>query len=158
MNPFAKPLNKSSGMPQMGAAFAGWAQTITIFKINQIVTDGFVKNDNGAPYQFDQDGEFNEYDVYGQDWDQKAKPVTKVVFQGVIQPLSPKAIALKPEGQRAWTWLQIHCFAGSLNLTTNDRIIYNGSRYKVMAVLDYSLNNYIEYHVVRDYQNGGAEA
>ncbi len=109
----------------MGAAFAGWMKPITLIRITQSITDGLV-TDNEA----------------------------SITFQGTIQPLSPRMIALKPEGQRAWEWLQIHAFAGSLNLDDNDRISYNDKRFKVMATNDYSLNNYIEYHVVRDYENG----
>lgn len=114
-------LNQLSGMPQMSAAFDGWFVPITIDKVTQTVTAGLVTN-NLAP----------------------------VTFQGVIQPLSPRSLYLKPEGQRAFTWLQIHAIAGSLNLTSNDRIQYNGKFYKVMNSLDYSLNNYIEYHVIED--------
>ncbi len=112
----------TSGMPQVGGAFAGWQQTITMMKITQSVTDGLV-TDTSNPF----------------------------VFQGTIQPLSPKMIALKPEGQRAWEWLQVHCMAGCANLDTNDRVSYNGKIYKVMGQNDYSLNGFIEYHLVADF-------
>jgi hypothetical protein len=117
------PLNQTSGMPQMRAAFAGWAKPITLNKRVQNVTDGIINY-----------------------------TVTPYTFQGTIQPLSPKTIALKPEGQRAFTWLQIHALAGALNLDVDDQIVYNSQNYKIMAVLDYSLNNFIEYHAVQDYQ------
>ncbi len=107
-----KKINQISGMPQISAAFAGWETSITLVKITQTIVEGFV-----------QDAE------------------TEVTFKGVIQPLMPKAIALKPEGQRDWGWLMIHCFTGALNLSTNDKIIYNSQRYKVMAIRDYTLNN-----------------
>lgn len=116
-------INKLSGMPQMKAAFAGWQTKITLTQITEQVVQGLV--------------EITE---------------SQKTFIGTIQPLSAKAIALKPEGQRAFTWLQIHCTAGSLNLNVNDRIIYNDKKYKIMALLDYSLNNYIEYHACEDYQ------
>lgn len=90
----AKPLNQLSGMPQMSAAFSGWQKSITLLRIVQTVSDGGFVTDTP----------------------------TSVTFQGTIQPLSPKLIVLKPEGQRAWEWLQIHAFAGSLNLDNNDRI------------------------------------
>ena len=118
-----KPLNQISGMPQMSAAFSGWAKTITLNRRSQTVTDGLV-----------------------------SYAVTPFTFKGTIQPLSPKAIALKPEGQRAWPWLQIHALAGTLNLDVDDQIVYNGDIYKIMALLDYSLNNFIEYHAVHEYQ------
>lgn len=108
----------------MDAAFDGWMVEITLIVIKQKIVDGFTKLIE--------------------------MPVS---FQGTVQPLSPEAIALKPDGQRSWQWLQIHCFSGQLNLVTNDRIIFNGKKYKIMAELDYSLNNYIEYHAIQDYEN-----
>lgn len=112
-----------SGMPQMGAAFAGWTKKITLLRVAQTVVAGLVE--------------------------QSTLPFT---FEGTVQPLHPKEIELKPEGQRAWEWLQVHCLTGAGDLTTNDQVIYNGKTYKVMAVRDYSLNNYVEYHLAFDYQ------
>ena len=119
----ARPLNEISGMPQIAAAFQGWFQAITLVRRKQIVNFGLVQ------YQ-----------------DQS------VTFQGTIQPLSPKMIALKPEGQRAFTWLQIHAKAGTLNLDVDDRVVFAGKQFKIMALLDYSLNGFIEYHAIEEYQ------
>lgn len=119
----AKPLNQISGQPQMGRAFMGWMKNITLTRRrDSVVNDGLVVDSE-----------------------------EEITFKGVIQPLSARAIALKPDGQRAWQWLQIHCVAGT-NLRDNDQIIYNGQKYKVMATWDYSLNGYIEYHVVHDFK------
>ncbi|WP_299074738.1 hypothetical protein [uncultured Paraglaciecola sp.] len=119
----AKTLNNISGMPKMKAAFAGWFKSLTLQVVTQTIDEGFVTDD-----------------------------MESVTFKGTIQPLSKEELRLKPEGQRSWEWLQIHCLSGSLNLTTNDRICYNEKIYKVMALKDYSLNNYIEYHLVADYE------
>lgn len=143
-----RTLRDGSGMPQMGQAFAGWAKPITIIKRKQKVFDGFVTY--GAPTSFDQPG--SQWDLEGQSYDKIPDPITAISFSGTIQPLSPKAIALKPEGQRAWEWLQIHSFSGPLDLTTDDQIKYKLRNYKIMAVLDYSLNGYVEYHCIRDYK------
>lgn len=118
----AKPLNQLSGMPQMSAAFAGWFTKITIKQITETIVDGFVQT-----------------------------AATLVTFQGTIQPLAPNELKLKPEGQRHWEWLQIHCLTGTLNLLPGNKIIYADKQFKVMGVKDYRLNNYIEYHVVEDY-------
>lgn len=120
-----KTLNNYSGMPQMGAAFSGWLGLISIVKITQTELNGFVTDVQSNP----------------------------IIFKGTIQPLTAKEIVLKPEGQRAWGWLQIHCFSGNLNLVGNDRIIYKEKLYKVMNIWDYSLNNYIEYHIIQDFEN-----
>lgn len=118
-----KTIDQLSGMPQMSAAFEGWQMNITVVRITQTIVEGLSID--------------TEEQIY---------------FQGTIQPFAPKAIALKPEGQRDWGWLQIHCFTSDFNLLPNDRILYNNQKYKVMATLDYRLNNYIEYHAVEDYR------
>jgi hypothetical protein len=120
-----KTLDQLSGMPHMKAAFSGWTKSITLKVITQTVVDGFIED---ASRDF--------------------------TFQGTIQPLQTNKIILKPEGQRSWEWLQIHCITSSLDLKTNDRIEYGGRIFKIMAQNDYSLNNFIEYHAVADYQDG----
>mgnify|MGYP006267560243 CR=1 FL=1 len=117
------PITQLSGMPRIRAAFTGWLRAITLITITQSVVAGLV-----------------------------SEIVTAVTFKGVIQPLNKEAIALKPEGERSWEWLQIHAIAGSLNLKTNDKIQFNSNKYKVMALLDYSASGFIEYHAVRDYE------
>lgn len=121
----AKKLNQISAMPQMEAAFSGWAIQITLVVISQIVdANGFVTNSE-----------------------------RNISFEGTVQPLEPNKIMLKPEGQRSFEWLQIHCLDRNANLNTNDRIVYNSQKYKIMAKNDYSLNNYVEYHAIQDYQD-----
>lgn len=119
-----KTLNNISGMPQMGAAFAGWMKSITLVTVKESIVDALVIEDR-----------------------------REKTFQGVIQPLGPKQLMLKPEGERAWQWFMIHCISTSLDVDTGDGIEYNGKNYKVMKINDYSLNNYIEYHVVEGFQN-----
>lgn len=111
----------------MFAAFSGWTSKITLLKHTENIVDGLVKITQ-----------------------------TPICFSGTIQPLTAQEISLKPEGQRSWTWLQIHCLSRAMDLIPGDRLTWDGDIYKVMAQNDYSLNNYIEYHVVRDYQDGGS--
>ncbi|TDE17712.1 hypothetical protein [Dyadobacter psychrotolerans] len=120
-----KKLSQLSGMPQMKAAFTGWTQKITFKLITQTVVDGFVVDSEKT-----------------------------VVFNGTIQPLSAEEVILKPEGQRFWEWLDVHVMGTTVPLRNNDRVSYNGTLYKVMASKDYSLNNYMEFHIVRDYEAG----
>lgn len=110
--------------PQMSAAFNGWRKPVTFTKITETVVEG--------------DVELTE---------------TSIQMDAVIQPLDPEEVELKPEGQRAWQWLQIHGITSCNDLSINDRIVYNSIEYKVMAVKDYSLNNYVEYHITKDYQD-----
>lgn len=114
---------KISGMPQMQSAFSGWMTTFVLNVITQSTVDGFV-----------------------------VESTTPITYKGTVQPLSPEQTALKPDGQRSWEWLQIHVLTGQNNLKTNDRVVYNEKPFKVMSVKDYTLNNYVEYHLVADYE------
>lgn len=116
-------LKNISGMPQMKAAFSGWQSNITVQHITQEIENGFVKQNERC-----------------------------VCLKGTWQPLSPEEIALKPDGQRSWEWIDLHIEGNKILFATNDLVIYRGIKYKIMAVKDYTLNNYSEYHLVLDYQ------
>lgn len=113
--------------PKIRSAMNGWMQRMTLTKITeQRVVDGLVQNVEKS-----------------------------FTLRGTIQPLNPRQIELKPEGQRAWQWLQIHVKASHASLLQpNDIIKYLGKTYKIMGQNDYSLNGYVEYHAVKDYQKG----
>ena len=69
---------------------------------------------------------------------------------GVFQPLSGRKLEMKPEGQRAWDWVEIHCENGLL-LKPNEIVQYHGTRYRVMNEKDYSSYGYAYYELVNDY-------
>src|ERR1017187_8759187 len=75
---------------------------------------------------------------------QVVETATPTTFQGVIQPFTERQLQLKPEGQRAWTWLWL--FADPvLILEVDDVVLYNGVQTRVMSQKDFSLYGYIEY-------------
>ena len=111
-----------SGMPQMNSTLFGWEQALELIKVVQKVIEG---------------------DLSTQE--------VKIDFRGVVQPLRDEQLSLLPEGQRSWEWLWIHAVAGTLNLETGDKIKFQGKTYKITSKKDYSLNGYIEYQMVRDY-------
>lgn len=110
--------------PQMGEVLDGWEFPLTLIKIKQNIVEG---------------------DVVTQE--------EKIDFLGVWQPLKDEQLQFKPEGQRSWSWYWIHAKAGTLNLQTGDKIIFQNKRFKVMNVKDYSLNGYIEYQIIEDFQD-----
>ena len=110
--------------PQMREVLEGWEFPLTLIKIKQDVVEG---------------------DVVTQE--------EKIDFLGVWQPLKDEQLQFKPEGQRSWSWYWIHAKAGTLNLLTGDKIIFQNKRFKVMNVKDYSLNGYIEYQIIEDFQD-----
>lgn len=113
----------SNGMPNMANTLNGWEIPLTLIKVTQSIIDG-----------------------------DAVKVETSINFMGVWQPLRDEQLQFKPEGQRSWEWIWIHAKSGTLNLSTQDKVIFNSKRYKVMSVKDYSLNGFIEYELVRDYE------
>jgi hypothetical protein len=67
-------------------------------------------------------------------------------FRGVIAPLSPRQLEIKPEGQRAWRWLEVHAPA-CLSLKPDDEVVFKCHRYRVMAVHDWSDYGYYRYEI-----------
>lgn len=117
------PLATLTNMPNMSTTLNGWEAPLSLIRITQTVDNGDVET-------------VEEH----------------INFQGVWQPLKDEQLQFKPEGQRSWEWFWIHAKAGTLNLNTADKIIFNGDRYKVMDKKDYTLNGFVEYHVIRDYE------
>ena len=113
----------SSGMPNMANTIDGWEVPLTLVKIIQDVSEG---------------------DLLYKD--------EKINFMGVWQPFSTEQLKLLPEGQRSWSHYWIHAKSGALNLETADKIIFNNKMYKVLDKKDYSLNGFVEYHVITDYK------
>ena len=112
-----------NGLPQMGSTLNGWEVPLTLVKVTQAVVDGDV-----------------------------VKTEQNIDFLGCWQPLRDEELQFKPENQRSWSWYWIHAKSGTLNLQTQDKIIFLHKRFKVMGVKDYSLYGYIEYQIIRDYE------
>lgn len=85
---------------------------------------------------------------------QVVETVVDTSFRGVIQPLTDRQLMLKPEGQRAWTWLMLHSDT-SLQLNVDDVVIYLGEQTRVMARKDYSIYGYLQYSLVQDWTGSG---
>lgn len=81
---------------------------------------------------------------------------TEISFRGVIQPLTERSLAIKPEGERAWSWLWLHADP-SLSLNVDDVVTYLGKQTRVMAKKNYTIYGYIEYQLVQDWTGSGPE-
>jgi hypothetical protein len=117
-------INSYSHLPNMADTLTDWFLDIDMIKITKSVVDFEVVETEKA-----------------------------IKFKGVVQNLDSKQLQLKPEGQRAWSWKMIHCHS-SLELNVDDIIIYGDVRYRVMNLLDYKEYGYLEYHIVKDFENG----
>lgn len=113
----------SCGFPQVAEVLTGWETSITLVKVVQSISEG-----------------------------DRVTTEQNITFLGVIQPLRTEQLMAKPENMRSWEWLWVHAKSGTLNLQTGDKIRYNNTLYKVMGKKDYSLNGYVEYEIVKDYQ------
>jgi hypothetical protein len=109
-------------IPKIQVAFNGWESPIKLIKITSSIV---------------------EYE--------KVFTRAEVNFKGVVQPLTAEALKIKPLESRSWEWLMIHTRT-SAEIFTNDLIEYNGKEYKVMFENNYNLNNYYEYHLVKNYE------
>ena len=118
----AKKINETTLQPNVRCAFSGWEEQVI--------------------YTFD---------VKTVDEGDVVTTAVPIYFMGMIQPLGGEELTLKPEGQRSWEWLQIHAET-SLFLKTDDAILVDEKRYKVMKVGPWKRNGYYEYHVIRDYE------
>lgn len=118
-----KNINAAFAFPNMSTTLNGWEIPLTLVKIVQNVIEGDLVTEE-----------------------------QKISFLGVWQPLKDERLEAKPEGQRSWEWIWIHAKATTLNLDTADKVIFNDKRYKVMEKKDYTLNGFVEYQLVRDYE------
>jgi hypothetical protein len=110
-----------STVPDVGAALRAWFQKITLFKVTK---------------------QFIDFEVV-----ESRIPFTT---SGVIQPLSGTSLEMKPEGQRAWDWLELHCENG-LILTVDEVVEYRGRKYRIMNKKGYSAYGFTYYEMVNDY-------
>ena len=78
---------------------------------------------------------------------------TQIQAMASIQPLKVRELAIKPEGERRWTWLKIYADP-HLRLAPSDVIKWEGQRYRVMATKPWAANGYMYYEVVNDYVPG----
>lgn len=120
------PLNQNSGtVPDVSGALLNWLQPITFGIVVKTIEN---------------------YQV--------VETKTDYSFEGVWQPFSKKRLSMKPEGQRAWSWYELHSTT-ALALKPDDVVTYLGVQYRVMAQSPYNLYGYYEYELIEDYTGSG---
>ena len=85
-----------SNLPNMSNTLTSWLIPLTLEKITQSIVNGDV-----------------------------VQTTQKIDFKGVWQALKDEQLQFKEEGQRSWSWYWLHAQAGTLNLQTQDKIIFN---------------------------------
>lgn len=119
-------LTESNGnVPDMSGALQGWMQPMTFVKIAKSVVNA-----------------------------QLVEVPTVVDFQGVWQPLTARQLSMKPEGQRAWSWFQVHSTI-NLELKPDEVVRYKGGQYRAKGQSDFKLYGYFYYELVQDFTGSG---
>lgn len=71
-------------------------------------------------------------------------------YMAVKQPMREE-LSIQMEGERSWKWYTIHA-TPDLVLATDDVIVFDTLRYRVMGKKNYAEYGYVEYDVIEDYQ------
>ena len=125
-NGSGKPIfDKSGDIPDVSGALQSYFQQMVFEQVGKVV-NGFQVVETGSP----------------------------VNFRGLVQPFTARQLLLKPEGQRAWTWLTIHSDP-ILTLQVDDVVIWRGIQTRIMARKDYALYGFVEYEAVQDWTGVG---
>lgn len=120
------PINVDTGtIPDVGQALTDWFQPMVFTRVVKEVVDF-------------QDVETPE----------------DIEFRGVIQPYTERQLVLKPEGQRAWSWLWLHADP-VLTLQVDEVVEYLGVQTRVMSRKNYGIYGYVEYELVQDWTGSG---
>jgi hypothetical protein len=119
-----KPLNNTfPNLPNVGGALNAWFRPMTFTLVTKEIVNYVV-----------------------------VETLTDVNFRGVWQALGSDDLRMLPEGQRNWSWWQVHSDT-SLDLKLDDIIFYQEIRHRVMKKIDHSGYGFFEYHIMRDYQD-----
>ncbi len=123
INANARKVSDLSPMPSMRSTIMGWLRPITLTRIIKRVVDFETK----------------ETEVRTQ-------------TRGMVQPFTATELLIKPEGERSWKWWMIHA-TPDLVLQTDEVIVYQGTKLRIMQQLPYEANGYVQYHAIEDYGN-----
>ena len=112
-------------MPQMRDTLLDWFKTLTFVRVVKLQVN----------FQIEE----------------KMLPIT---LSGVWEPLSGRTLEIKPEGQRSWNWQRL-VTNSDVMLNTDDEIVADSVRYRIMQKNQWDSNGIVEYHLVQDYQGRG---
>ena len=107
-------------MPSMATTIMGWEETMQFTIVNKTPVDHELIETSKTPVIL---------------W-----------FEGNVQPIHPKELLVKPEGERKFKWW--HMFT-DMELEVDDIITdRNGNQYRVMASSDWSQAGYQDYQLI----------
>lgn len=125
------PLSESSsGQPVMAEAILDWFRPMWISVITTTI--------QGTDDDDTQDGIAKEVE-------------RKVQTSGCVQAGDDEKLDIKAEGERSWASCMLHT-TPDFNVPTDTVMRVEGTKYRVVAVKDMSVNGYIRYKLQEDYE------
>ena len=122
MNARDKKMNDQiSGQPDLSWAVDGWFESIFFVHVQTQLIDGFAQ------------------DI-----------LVPIKTRGTIQPMAQTLVNMRPEGERKWRWLTIHCVP-DVKLSISDKIIVDEVAYRVQGLWYYRRNGFIIYDCGEDF-------
>ena len=88
--------------------------------------------------------------VQNEDTFEAEEKVVTIATSAVIQPLRTRELALKPEGERSWSWYKVYALP-QLRLKPGDRIKISETTFRVMGLKDWRSKGYMYYELVDAY-------
>ena len=114
----------TGNLPNVSSAMLDWFQPITFILIKKSVVN-FKLLEDRSPY----------------------------VFMGIVESITPTKLAMKPEGQRSWNYLNVWTLPNVM-LKIDDIFNYMGKDYRVERKNDWSQYGYLEFECVESYIGG----
>lgn len=87
---------------------------------------------------------------------QTSEEMVETKTMGTWQPLKPREIGYKPEGQRAFSWFRLHALPDFV-LMDDEVVIKDGVQFRVQGKWLWNEYGYVEYHLYEDYSGRGPE-
>lgn len=112
-----------ASQPNLAGVMSGWCRPITLVTVREIITSGGLVE----------------------------RDERQVETFGMKQPM-PEKLVIQKDGDRSWRWHILNTTT-CLRVKTNDIVIIQGDRYKVMTARDYSENGFYEHELIEDFQN-----
>lgn len=82
------------------------------------------------------------------DYEASETPVITTTFDGVLEPIHPRALLVKPEGQRTWNWWSLWT---KKSLQPGDIVVdQDNKEYRVMSINNWSNADYQQYELVQN--------
>lgn len=117
----------NSNLPNVGNAVVKWFQPMSFFRVTKTT----------VAYQ-------------------ESETMVETKTMGTWQPLKPREIFYKPEGQRAFSWFRLFALPDFV-LKDDEVVIKDGVQYRVQGSWPYNEYGYVEYHMYEDYSGRGPE-